>query len=124
MAYNQPICHLPARMAGSKITRPDSNEEIGKRLTLLRLAYSAVQGHKEPLNDSEFARLCGIGIQAWHNAKQGHARMGLDNAMRVRARTGADLEFIYYGVRTHLPSAIDRAIEDIENPQKRVRRAS
>jgi hypothetical protein len=125
MAYNQLFCDLPSRMAGTKITRADSNEEIGARLTLLRLAYSRVQKHVPPLNDSEFARLCDIGIQAWHNAKQGHQRMGLDNAMRVRARTGADLEFIYFGVRTHLPHAIAVAIEQIDNPQKpRVKRAS
>lgn len=98
--------------------RVDSNEEIGKRLELLRRAYSAAQGHKREMNKSEFARACGIGIQAWHNSESGYARIGLDNAMRLRTRTGAGLDFIYYDVRLGLPAAINNEIAQLEKSGK------
>jgi hypothetical protein len=72
------------------------------------------------MNKSEFPRHCGIGVQAWHNAETGYARIGLDNAMKVRARTGASLEFIYFDShRDKLPSAVLAAMEQIEQQERR-----
>lgn len=99
--------------------RSDSNAAIGARLTLLRRAYSIAMGKSPEMNKSEFPRHCGIGIQAWHNAESGYARIGLDNAMRVRARTGASLEFIYFDAhRDKLPAAMLAAMEKIEREEK------
>lgn len=99
--------------------RSDSNEAIGARLKLLRRAYSIAQGSTREMNKSEFPRHCGIGVQAWHNVETGAARIGLDNAMRLRARTGASLEFIYFDAhRNQLPQALLAAIEKIEREEQ------
>lgn len=108
---------LPAIMAASSIPRPESNEAISARLVLLRRAYSVAQGHTREMSQSEFARTCGIGVQAWWNAENGY-RIGLSNAMKVRTRTGAGLDFIYYDNRTVLPHAIALAIDKIERAEK------
>lgn len=102
-----------------RIPRPDSNEAIGARLNLLRRAYSMALGRSREMNKSEFPRHCGIGVQAWHNSESGYKRIGLDNAMRVRARTGASLEFIYFDAhRNQLPQALLAAMEEIERAEK------
>jgi transcriptional regulator with XRE-family HTH domain len=106
-------------MESSHHRRPDSNEAIGERLELLRRAYGVVQGYKREMSQSEFARQCEIGIQAWHNVESGNSRIGLNNAMRVRARTGASLDYIYFGNRTGLPHVIAVAIAEIEKTAKR-----
>lgn len=111
-------------MAASPKIRPDSNEAISARLVLLRRAYSIVQGYTREMSQSEFARACGIGVQAWWNAENGY-RIGLSNAMKVRTRTGVSLDFIYFDNRNGLPHAIAVAIEKIEKLEKpRSRRAS
>lgn len=105
-------------MAASRTPRLDSPEAIGQRLKLLRRAYSHAQGHTREMNKSDFPRLCGIGVQAWHNAESGLNRIGLDNAMRVRSRTGVGLDFIYFDNRNGLPHAIAVEIEKIEKAEK------
>lgn len=105
-------------MARTRESRPDSNEAIGARITLLRRAYSLAQGRNREMSGAEFARVCGIGTQALHNVENFHNRMGLDNAISVRARTGASLEFIYFGVRDLLPQGIATAIDTIEQQEK------
>lgn len=105
-------------MAKASEPRADSNEAIGARLDLLRRAYSIAQGRERPLAEAEFARLCGITPPAFNNFAAGRSRIGLNNAIRVRAKTGAGLEFIYFGVRTLLPQAIDAAIDQIEQAEK------
>jgi hypothetical protein len=114
-------------MASRNNTRPDSNEAIGARLKLLRRAYSAAQGHTREMNKSDFPRLCGIGVQAWHNAETGINRIGLDNAMRLRARTGAPLDFIYFDNRNWVAERHrhrDRADREAHERPKPAKRAS
>lgn len=94
--------------------RTDSPTAIGERLQLIRRAYSAVQHREKDMSQSEFARLCGIGIPAWNNAETGDNRIGLDNAMAVCRRTGVSLDFIYRGERAGLPHALAVAIENLE----------
>lgn len=104
-------------MAAPSIPRPDSNEAISARLVLIRRAFSMVQGHTREMSQSEFARSCGIGIQAWWNAENGY-RIGLTNAMRLRGRTGVGLDYIYFDNRMVVPHAIALAIEKIEKAEK------
>lgn len=68
------------------------------------------------MGQSEFARACGIGIQAWHNAETGGNRIGVDNAMLVARRTGASLDFIYLDQRAGLPHALAVEIAKLETP--------
>ena len=87
---------------------------IGARLCLLRRAYGALQRRGGEMSQSEFARLCDIGISAWNNAETGDNRIGIDNAKKVARRTGASLDFIYFGERAGLPHALAIAIGALE----------
>jgi transcriptional regulator with XRE-family HTH domain len=101
----------------AKATQPvpaDHPRAIGRRLRLLRIAFGNVQGATKELGQSEFARSCGVGISALNNAELGVQRLGLDNANRIRARTGAPLDFIYHDNRNGLPRAIDAEIARLE----------
>lgn len=84
-------------------TRPDKAAFVAERLRLIRRAYSVVQRHSPPISQSEFARLCGIGIAAWNNAETGDNRIGLDNAIALRRKTGATLDFIFCDDASGLP---------------------
>lgn len=92
----------------------ESAAAIGARLRLLRLAYGALQRRDKEMSQSEFARLCEIGISAWNNAETGDNRIGIDNAKKVARRTGASLDFIYFGERAGLPHALAVAIAALE----------
>lgn len=102
--------------------RPDSNQAIGDRLKLIRLAYGALQDPLNPMSQAEFCRLCGINRQAWNNAETGDNRIGLDAAKAVRMRTGATLDYIYEGDHRAMPHALTVEIERLLNP-KGVKRA-
>jgi len=94
--------------------RLDSPKAIGERLGLIRRAYGVLQRREREISQSEFARTCGIGISAWNNAETGDNRIGIDNAMAVVRRTGASLDFIYFGERAGLPHALAIEIERLE----------
>lgn len=94
---------------------PDSIEAIGRRLRMIRLAYSSLQGRPD-MAQIEFCRRAKIGAQAWNNCETGRNRIGLDAAKRVRALTGASLDYIYLGEKSLLPLALAREIERLESP--------
>jgi len=93
---------------------PDSNEEIGKRLRLIRIAYGRVQGRQREISQAEFARLCKITPSAWNNAETADNRIGIDGAMGIARRTGVSLDYIYFGERAGLPHAMAIEIERLE----------
>lgn len=93
----------------------ESPKAIGRRLALLRRAYSALQRRDREMSQSEFARLCGIGISAWNNAETGDNRIGIDNAMKVVRRTGVSLDFIFFDQRAGLPHALAVEIDKLES---------
>ncbi len=108
------------------VKRPDSNEEIGKRLRLIRLAYGHLQGVPK-MSKAEVGRRIGVERQAWQNAEAGYYRIGLDMAMDVARKLGASLDYIYFGNRAALPHALAVEIERLEgaevNPSRVMRRA-
>lgn len=93
--------------------RVDSIDTMSARLRAIRLAYSALQRSGPAMSQSEFARACGLGVQAWHNAEAGHNRIGIDNAMAVVRRTGVSLDYIYFGQRAALPHALAVEIDRV-----------
>jgi len=98
--------------------RPNSIDAIGERLRLIRIAYGILNGHNDELSQVDFAQLCGISRQMWNNAERKRARLGLDNAMLLRERTGATLDYIYEGDRRGLPLALALEIEKLEKTEK------
>jgi transcriptional regulator with XRE-family HTH domain len=91
-------------------------------LRLIRIAYGRAQRHAREMSQAEIARLCSISAQAWNNAETGDNRIGIDNAMKIAKRTGASLDYIYFGDTRGLPHVLAIEIGRIENI-KLVRRA-
>ena len=97
--------------------RPDSPEQMAPRLRLIRIAYGRLQGRVDPeIGQAEFARLCGISAPTWNNAETGDNRLGIDNAMAVSRRTGATLDYIFFGERRGLPLDLALQIEKLADP--------
>lgn len=91
-----------------------SNQAVGDRLRLIRLAYGVLQKRAKPMSQSEIARLCGIGISAWNNAETGDNRIGLDAAMNITKATGVGLSYIFFGNRIDLPHPFAVEIDKLE----------
>lgn len=102
---------------------PDSAKAVGERLRLIRIAYGVVQGEKAELGQSEMARRCDIGVQAWNMAENGHNRIGIDNAMRLSRKTGVSLDYIYFGQGAGLPHALAVEIERLLETSRSGKRA-
>lgn len=83
--------------------RLDSAEAVGRRLRLIRIAFSNLQGYAKTMTQKDFSEFCEINRQAWNNAETGDSRLGLDNARSVRKRTGVGLNYIYDGDERDLP---------------------
>lgn len=96
---------------------PESIEAIAARLRLIRLAFGRLQRRERPIGQAEFSRLCGISPPAWNNAETGDNRLGIDAAKAVAKRTGADLDYIYFGTRDHLSYSLALVIEQIEREE-------
>jgi len=95
----------------------DDPASIAKRFRLIRRAYGALQHNSAPMSQSEFARLCGIGVAAWNNAETGDNRIGLDNAMALRRITGATLDYVFCGDIAAMPHSLMIEIEKLDNEE-------
>jgi transcriptional regulator with XRE-family HTH domain len=69
---------------------------VGERLRRLREAL----GFKSA---AAFCRFAEIGETAWNNYERGRRRIDLDQALKLAARTGASLDWIYRGQESSLP---------------------
>lgn len=85
---------------------------IAQRLRVLREVFRA--------NQAAFCRRVGIAQNTWNQYESGRGRPSLDFALRVRARTGATLDWIFAGAAAGLPH--DLALE-ITEAQERLRAA-
>lgn len=89
-------------------------KQIGERLRLIRIAYGRVIGMQKELGQSELARMCDFGVSAWNNSETGDARIGIDNAIKLRRVTGASLDYIYDDDASKMPHDLMRAIEALQ----------
>lgn len=85
--------------------------EIGQRLKRLRLALGYT-------NAKAFCGLIGVGDTAWNNWEKGRREIPIDAALRVCAKTGASLDYIYRGMDWTLPPQVRGKVEawDLEHP--------
>jgi transcriptional regulator with XRE-family HTH domain len=74
----------------------DKAEIIGKRLRTLREALGYDQARA-------FCQFVGFSDQALYNYETGKRRISLDEAMKIVAKTGVSLDWIYRGVEYSLP---------------------
>lgn len=77
---------------------PRDARAVGKRITHVREALGQRQ--------AEFARLVGISQQALNNYERGRQRPDIEQAMKICERTGATLDWLYFGDASGLPSRL------------------
>lgn len=94
---------------------PSSIEEIARRITLTRLAFSE--------NQATFSRRTGISQQSLSNYEEAVRRISLDQALKLCAGTGVSLDWIYRGVTAYLPREIAENMQKIEGQQRDARLA-
>lgn len=100
-------------------TRPDSPEAIGVRLRLIRIAFGKAQKIVEDeLSQAEFGRRMGVPPNTLNNCETGDNRIGIDNALKISAKTGVSLDYIYKGTG-ELPHTLAIEIEKLERAEQR-----
>lgn len=87
----------------------DSTQDIAGRLLRLRRALGYEQA-------TEWCRFVGITDQAWNNFERARRRITIDEALRVAAKTGASLDWIYRGLEHTLPKHVADKLSKIPDP--------
>ncbi len=85
----------------------DRPEVIGIRLKSLREAL----GYRRA---RAFCDVVGITETAWNNYECGRRRISLDEAMKVIARTGVSLDWIYRGLEYTLPADLAKKLRRLD----------
>ncbi len=70
-------------------------------------------------NQSAFAELVGITQPAMSNYMKGLRRPQLDEAMKIVAKTGVTLDWIYLGDRSGLPSRLLESLPELSDQPQR-----
>jgi transcriptional regulator with XRE-family HTH domain len=83
-------------LKGKKNEHMDRLDEIAERLRRLRLAYGFQQARP-------WCQFVGIGETSWNAFERGHRRITLDEALKLCAKTGASLDWIFRGLEYMLP---------------------
>jgi transcriptional regulator with XRE-family HTH domain len=97
----------------------DHVEDIAERLRRLRLAYGFEQARA-------WCQFVGIGETSWNAFERGHRRITIDEALKLAAKTGASLDWIYRGLEHTLPLHVAQKLatvpdEDLELTDRRRR---
>ena len=90
---------------------------LAMRLKLIRIAYGNLQDPLRPINQSQFAELCGIKAAAWNNLETGDNGCGIENAISIKRRTGVGLDYIFDGDLADLPHRMAVEIERLQKAQ-------
>ncbi|PVE22075.1 hypothetical protein DC522_23250 [Microvirga sp. KLBC 81] len=85
----------------------DRPEIIGGRIRLLREALGYDQARA-------FCQFVGFSDQALYNYETGKRRISLDEAMKIVAKTGASLDWIYRGVEYSLPVHLAEKLRQVD----------
>jgi transcriptional regulator with XRE-family HTH domain len=85
----------------------DRPEVIGAQLRTLREAFGYDQARA-------FCQFVGFSDQALYNYETGKRRISLDEAMKIVAKTGASLDWIYLGVEHALPVHLAEKLRQVD----------
>lgn len=88
----------------------DQPEHVAARLRRLRAAMGFVQA-------KQFAEFVGINEQAYNHFERGRRAPLPVDAIRIAAKTGVTLDWIYRGLVDHLPLHMARRLEEIPEPE-------
>lgn len=100
----------------------DRVEDIAERLRRLRLAYGFPQARA-------WCQFVGMAEPSWNAFERGNRRITIDEALKICAKTGASLDWIYRGLEGTLPLHVAQKLaavphEDLELTDRRRRAIS
>lgn len=84
--------------------------DIARRITALRTALG--------LNGAQFAALVEITQPAMSNYEAGIRRPDLDVGIKIQARTGVTLDWLYLGDRSGLPGRLLALLPDLSQQER------
>jgi len=93
-------------------TTMDNPEMIGGRIRRLRLALGYDQARA-------FCQFVGISDQALYNYENGKRRISLDEVMKIVAKTGASLDYIYRGLEHTLPKHVADKLDEYDRQEQK-----
>jgi transcriptional regulator with XRE-family HTH domain len=86
-----------------------SPRDIARRLDALMQALE--------MNQTAFAAMTGIQQSALNNYLGAKRRLWIDQAMKIRAKTGVTLDWIYEGDRSGLPARLLAVLPPLDDDQ-------
>lgn len=92
-----------------------SNDDIAMRITALREAM----GYKDRGGQTGFAKLIEVTQPALNNYESGLRRPDPDVAIRIHAKTGAGMTWLYTGDRVDLAPNLRAIIPDLSRRQQK-----
>ena len=108
------VVELPQRKARSCVLSADHSEyslaAVSRRLRQLREAFELTQ--------TQLCRLTGINVQVWNNAETGDNMISNKNAVRLRAKFGVSLDWIFCGAMDALPQKLRDHLIQQSQPQR------
>lgn len=99
----------------ARYSDPESKEAVGERLELLRLAMD--------VQNQALAGMIGVSPAQWRNYKVGDNMIPVDSANRLCMVTGADLDFIYRGLRDGITGHLRERLLALETNPRTSKRA-
>jgi len=107
------------RLTKQEAITMDGPEQIGARLKRLRIAYGFAVA-------KQFANFVGISEAAWNHFETGRRPPTVPDAIKVAAKTGASLDWIYRGMEHTLPLHVAQKLEQVpvEQPMGDQRRSN
>lgn len=99
----------------ARYSDPESKEAVGERLELLRAAMD--------VQNQVLAGMIGVSPAQWRNYKAADNMIPVDAANRLCVVTGADLDFIYRGLRDGISGHLRERLLALESAPKVPRRA-
>ena len=88
-------------------TPPDerSDEAVGKRQKLLRLAFGKTQ--------EDIAKIVGVSLSMISRCESGGTRLGVDHMLKLLVEFDAPLEWLYLGWKRHLSNDLRRKLDQV-----------
>jgi transcriptional regulator with XRE-family HTH domain len=95
-----------------KITEAQYGGEMSQKATNLDQMAARLRETRQAmkLTQARLCRIADIPQSTWNNAETGDNRLGLDQAIKLCDAFGLTLDWIYRGIASGLPTAIQEAL--------------
>lgn len=96
---------MPKIKKGDPSPDETSDEAVGKRLRLLRLAFGKTQ--------DEIAKIVGVSYSMISRCENGNSRLSVDHMIKLLIEFDAPLDWLYLGWKRHLSNELRRKLDQV-----------